>query len=167
MQKVLNDILLLEPGGEIRIGDGAPGINFTGLRVYKTAVGFRFETYDNNVLQVYFDEHGMLRGADGETSSDIFNTDNVWRGINTFLTALKLGDGATIGTSTFNASLLGSGMRLYRDENGRWNLWIDKLNVRDSMTVSELLFMQTRTFNGSIMIGRTGSGRVRKMMRLV
>ena len=28
MQKVLNDILLLEPGGEIRIGDGAPGINF-------------------------------------------------------------------------------------------------------------------------------------------
>jgi hypothetical protein len=164
--KVLNEILLLEPGGEIRIGDGAPGVNFTGLRIYKTSSGYRFETYDEDVLQVYLDEHGILRDAEGVASSDIFNSDNTWRRMNTFLSAIRLGDDATLGTQTFDASLIGSGLQLYQDSNGRWCLWVDKINARQSLTVSELLFMQKRTFNGSILIGRTGVGRAESMEKI-
>lgn len=166
MPKVLNDILLLEPGGEIRIGDGAPGVNFTGLRIYKTSSGYRFETYVNDELQMYFDEQGILRDADGVATSDILAGDNTWRGINTFLRALKLGDNTTIGTPTFDASFIGSGMRLYRDGNGRWCLWVDKISARQSATFSELLFMQKRTFNGSILIGRTGTARAESMTKI-
>ena len=167
MPKLLSEILLLEPGGEIRIGDGAPGINFTGIRIYKTMSGFGFETYDQDVLQLYIDSHGVLhRAVEGETSqsqseilpsSDLLGGDNDWTGINTFLKALLLADAAILGSKDFLSDLTtGKGVRVWQDSNGKWHLELDRIDVRGSMVVSELLFSQVRATNGSLWVSSTG-----------
>jgi len=138
--KVLSEILLLEPGGEIRIGDGAPGVNFTGLRIYKTSSGYRFETYDNDVLQVYLDEHGSL----------------VSNGLNAPWDTIVLGEKASLRSAAFISGMLGAGFCLKKDSNNKWALEIDNLRVRGSLSAKELLFQQVRATNGSIWVSSVG-----------
>ena len=162
--KVLNEILLLEPGGEIRIGDGAPGVNFTGIRIYKTLSSFRFEVYENDALQLSIDEHGAMKSASGDLlDRDLLSSSNIWRGVNTFLKKIVLGEDASLGSPEFDASMIGAGTRLFQDDKGKWQLWVDKIFARESMTVMELLFMQKRVFNGSIIIARSGTGKPSRM----
>lgn len=64
MTKVLNEIMLLETGGEIRVGDGAPGVNFTGIRLWKTKAGYEFQSFESDV-PVMGIVGGVLQRADG------------------------------------------------------------------------------------------------------
>lgn len=66
MTKVLDDIILLQPGGRILLGDGAEGINYSGIRVWKSGDGktYRLDTFKDNELQLYIGEDGRLHSAD-------------------------------------------------------------------------------------------------------
>lgn len=56
------------------------------------------------------------------------------------------------GTGQFVDGLLGSGYRLWVDENGVVHLTIDKLTVRQTMVVLELLIEQIRSVGGQIVV---------------
>jgi hypothetical protein len=161
--------MLLEPGGEIRIGDGAPGVNFTGIRIYKTMSGFGFETYVEDVLRQYLGSDGNwhqssapITADDGVTAEqlaldfkNLLEGPNVWKGLNRFLAGIILSDGAVLRSSSFVSGMLGSGMEMFQDENGRWNLEIDKMRIRQSLAVMEVLFQQIRATNGSVWVTST------------
>jgi len=167
MPKTLSEILLLEPGGEIRIGDGAPGINFTGIRIYKTMAGFGFETYKEDVLQVYIDPNGTLRSGDGSVYLDAtgFHRTIVdgLKGLSP--NSIVLTNNDCITSPAFLDGFTGGGVKLWKTSTG-WKLTIDNLEVRGNMRVSQLLFMTKRTFNGSLLIGRTGTGLATKFEKL-
>lgn len=105
-------------------------------------------------------------GGGGGGSSNLpldTSTDNSWDGRNQFEQMLELGIRSGIISLQFVSGLQGSGVRLYCNETSKWVLELDELRVRGTVTVAELLFQQTRTFNGSLMIGRTGTGKARTM----
>jgi hypothetical protein len=52
--------------------------------------------------------------------------------------------------------MLGSGLDIHRDINGKWSLEVDKIRVRGSAAFMELLFQQVRATNGSIWVSSTG-----------
>lgn len=56
------------------------------------------------------------------------------------------------GAGQFVDGLLGSGYRLWRDANGLIHLTIDKLTVRQTMVVLELLFERIRSVGGQIVV---------------
>lgn len=176
MPNLLSQILLLEPGGEIRIGDGAPGVNFTGMRIFKTMAGFGFETYVDDQLRQYLGSDGMWHqsatadeGPKDQVALDyktLLEGNNTWKGVNEFLVGLILGDGAYLSSGAFASGLVGGeGFRLARTGSGKWGMELDSLRVRGQMSIAELLFQQVRTFNGSVIIGGTGTGKVTKIAK--
>lgn len=60
----------------------------------------------------------------------------------------------------FVDGLLGSGFRLWRDEDGRTRLTIDKLTVRQTMAVMELLAERIRSVGGQIVVS-AANGRIK------
>ena len=146
----LSEILLLEPGSEIRIGDGAPGVNFTGIRIKKTISGFGFETYENDVLVQWVDEHGVLQQTDATSGS------SAMKGVQMLEGNLLLAASAFIRSISFVSGMLGSGFQIARDPDGLWAMEIDRMRVRGSLAVMELLFQQVRATNGSIWVSSTG-----------
>ena len=60
----------------------------------------------------------------------------------------------------FVDGLLGSGFRLWRDEDGRTHLTIDKLTVRQTMAVMELLAERIRSVGGQIVVS-AANGRIK------
>lgn len=48
----------LVTAGEIRLGTGTVGSNFTGIRIFKDGSTYRIEGYENGVLQFYIDSNG-------------------------------------------------------------------------------------------------------------
>jgi len=170
MTKTLNEILLMQPGSEIRIGDGAPGVNFSGIRIYKTMSGFGFESYVEGVLRQYLGSDGNWHQSSGDPASqplapsgqlvldykDLLEGDNVWKGLNTFLLGLILGDNAYLGSAAFASGFDGAGLWIGQNADGKWEIDCDAINVRGAATFSELLFSQVRATNGSIWVSSTG-----------
>lgn len=72
------------------------------------------------------------------------------------------GDGNNVGSQTFASGFTGAGWKIEK-RDGKYFLIIDGIEVRGPLSVSELLFMQKRTFNGSLLIGRTGTGKVKNI----
>jgi len=78
----------------------------------------------------------------------------------------KYGDGNVVGSKTYADGFLGSGWRIEK-VNGKYKLTIDMLDVRGSASFAELLFLQKRVFNGSLIVGRTGTGKVKKVEEIL
>ncbi|MCR5394166.1 MAG: hypothetical protein K6E86_02065 [Bacteroidales bacterium] len=62
--------------------------------------------------------------------------------------------------SEFIDGLTGSGFRMWMDENGKARLTVDKLTVRQSMTVMELLVQKIRSVGGAIVVS-AANGRIK------
>jgi hypothetical protein len=96
----------------------------------------------------------------------LLTRDNYWLGENVFQQSVLFQDGMTMydtaifSSETFASGSSGSGFRLKRNDLNKWMFEIDALRVRGSMMIAELLFQSVRTFNGSILIGRTGTAKV-------
>lgn len=82
---------------------------------------------------------------------------------------VRKGDGVGFGSvesdvirsaGTFVDGLLGAGFRLWRDEDGLTYLTLDKLTVRQTMTVMELLIQKVRSVGGMIVVS-AASGRIK------
>ena len=78
----------------------------------------------------------------------------------------KYGDSNVVGSKTYADGFLGSGWRIEK-VNGKYKLTIDMLDVRSSASFAELLFQQKRVFNGSLIVGRTGTGKVKKVEEIL
>lgn len=74
---------------------------------------------------------------------------------------VRKGDGVAFGSvesdelrsaGTFVDGLLGAGFRLWRDKDGVTHLTLDKLTVRQTMTVMELLIQKVRSVGGMIVV---------------
>jgi len=70
----INGLLDMGDGGEIRLGAGTPGSNFTGLRLYRNGSTYRFEGRNNDTLQAYFDSDGKLVAGGGDV---VLNADGI------------------------------------------------------------------------------------------
>ena len=93
------------------------------------------------------------------------NADNQWTGTNTFLDTVFLGENVPFRTQTFVQGLNGTGFGLWW-QNSKPFMSLEGLEVRGPMMVRELLFMQAKTFNGSVFIGRTGTGKAKSLAKL-
>jgi hypothetical protein len=95
------------------------------------------------------------------------NADNQWTGVNTFLNTVYIGDLKELRTVTFTKGLTGQGFGFWWNDEGEPVLSVGGLQVRGGMVVRELLFQQVRTFNGSVLIGRTGTGKVKNVAKIL
>lgn len=68
------------------------------------------------------------------------------------------GNETNVGSKTFASGLAGSGWGV-RKVNGKYTFFADNLELRGSLVCQSMLFMQARTFNGTIMVARTGTGK--------
>src|SRR4030042_3933641 len=50
--------------GDIRLGTGTPGIDFTGIRIYKSGTTYRVASLKNDVVQTYIDGDGITIDGD-------------------------------------------------------------------------------------------------------
>ena len=64
------------------------------------------------------------------------------------------------GAGTFVDGLLGSGFRVWEDANGVTNITTDRLTVRETMTVLELLVQKTRSIGGQLVVS-AANGKVK------
>jgi len=67
---VLSANMGLLTAGEIRLGTGTPGVDFTGIRIYKSGSTYRVGGYLNNTLRAYLDSDGALRAGGGDVILD-------------------------------------------------------------------------------------------------
>lgn len=72
---------------------------------------------------------------------------------------LQLKNTASIISEAFTSGLLGSGVKLYND-NDSWKLEIDEITVRKVMNVFELLINKYRSVNGGLIVS-PGNGKVK------
>jgi len=56
--------------GEIQLGTGTPGVDFTGIWIYKSGATYRVSGWNNNVLQAYLDSDGRLKAGEGKVVID-------------------------------------------------------------------------------------------------
>ena len=179
MISILKYLQLLEPGGEIRIGSGAPGINFSGIRVFKgnDVDNWGLETYNEDALQWRVAPDGTLRDAKDNIILDADGLHFPQSGQNPVLGALLrdvILEGLTqvkgdmlfsldsfVGSDDFERGLVGGGRGWgLRRENGITVLHIDALAVRRYIAVTEFLIQQIRAHNGTLLVTDTGSGKV-------
>ncbi|MCI0708203.1 MAG: hypothetical protein L0Y80_12065 [Ignavibacteriae bacterium] len=73
MSRSQHDLIILDDGGEIRLGEGAPGLNFTGVRYarHELKAGENdtialMGGYNEDVVQWYVGEDGRFRTGSGE-----------------------------------------------------------------------------------------------------
>lgn len=83
-------------------------------------------------------------------------TDLTFDGTDVFTKGVVLGVAAALQSPEFASGMLGRGFRLAMDSDGTWALEVDKIRIRQSMAVLELLFQQVRATNGSIWVSSTG-----------
>ena len=69
------------------------------------------------------------------------------------------------GANQFVDGLLGSGYRLWQDDEGRVHLTLDKLTVRQSMVVLELLIERIRSVGGQIVVS-AANGKIKTVEEL-
>jgi hypothetical protein len=68
----VSGLLDMQAGGELRIGTGTPGVNFSGLRLYRTADPlYRLEGQDNGQVQILLDSDGKLYSGNVASSNYI------------------------------------------------------------------------------------------------
>jgi phage minor structural protein len=61
--------------GDIRLGSGTVGSNFTGIRIYEDGLGtYRVAGINNEVLQAYFDSDGIFKAGAGSVTIDATGT---------------------------------------------------------------------------------------------
>lgn len=65
------------------------------------------------------------------------------------------GDSFTSRTTTYSSGLTGSGYKLWKDVNSRYNLEIDNLNVRGSLYASELVMQKIKATNGTLLVSNS------------
>lgn len=63
-------LLNIADGGEFRFGTGDPGVDFTGLRMYRDGSTYRLEGQSAGVVQAYFDSDGTLKWGGGKGKAD-------------------------------------------------------------------------------------------------
>jgi len=71
----ISGMLDMGDGGEIRLGSGEPGTDFTGLRLYRSGSTYRLAGYDEDILQAYFDSDGILKAGNVSLKSDGISID--------------------------------------------------------------------------------------------
>lgn len=51
--------------GDIRLGSGTLGVDFTGIRIYESGAVYRVAGYDDDTVQCYIDSDGKFKSGDG------------------------------------------------------------------------------------------------------
>lgn len=177
MISILKYLQLLEPGGEIRIGSGAPGINFTGLRLFKAndIDSWGLETYNEDVLQFRIAPDGTLRDAQDNIILDAEGLhlpgqkpilgpllrDVILEGLTQVKGDMLFGLKSFVGSDDFERGLASGGKGWgVRRENDITVLHIDAIAARKYIAVTEFLIQQIRAHNGTLLVTDTGSGKV-------
>ena len=66
----ISGLMDLLSGGELRLGTGTPGTDFTGIRIFRDGTTYRVAGYSNDVLQGYTDSDGKIKAGGGSLILD-------------------------------------------------------------------------------------------------
>ena len=88
--------------GDIRLGSGTVGVDFTGIRIYNDGATYRVAGINNDVLQAYLDSDGSLKSGAGNVVLDAEHGLTVYDKYCRFLSGeyegyVWLGDGGAMG----------------------------------------------------------------------
>lgn len=103
-------LLNIPSGGEFRFGDGGdPGVDFTGLRMYRNDTTYRLEGQNSGTVQAYFDSDGKLYAGAGDVvldSSGITATAGSIAGLTLASNTLTIGTGSNqVGIGSSDATI--------------------------------------------------------------